>query len=442
MLQYVTKRILWAITTIFVVMVLVFFLSKYAPNDPVLAVTKSNDQAQSDKSDMQLYKKTAVQLGLDKPVFYFDIASKNQPDTLYKILSKRERQTVKKLLAVPLDWRLLQNFRKVITENLKATNTLTKNDYLLLLDMDDTVQISTHISNMMSTYDDENLKKIKSLQLILFLKKLKSTDLFPSFRWYGYDNEFHFWISNFLKGKFGNSYLDGRSVSAKIWEAFRLTFWMNLFVLLISYGLAIPFSIYLASIHTSRFNKFIQSLMFVIHSIPLFLIATFTVIFFTNNYYHLKFFPNIGLSNTEVFSIENIPNFILPILCIAIPYIVHITIPLYISMVNEIEKNYAVFAISKGISKKDLISNHVFKNAIFPLIQMISGVLPFLFVGSFIVELIFNLPGMGQLIYTSLLYQDWPIVFAAIAIIGILIVLGNIIADILLTFADPRIKLD
>ncbi len=425
-------------------MLFVFGLSKLTPNDPVLAAMKSDEINNSIPDNELMYKYKATALGLDKPVFYFDITPANIPDTLYKVLTKRERNTIIKLLKVPLDWQQLQYFRHQISANKNALSDHTnlKNDYLLLLNMDDTAQIALHLNQMIQNYNETTLFKLKTIQSSLFSTKISFSKKLPRLHWFGFDNQFHRWISNLFYFNFGVSYLDGRDVRLKIWEAIRLTLFMNILVLILAYGLAIPLSLRLSTFQNANIKKNIYAILFFIHSIPLFLIASFAVLIFTNEYYHLKIFPNIGLSNSQIFSVENIPHFILPVICISIPYIVHITILLHTSLEHELLQPYATLALSKGISKRKVVNNHVFKNAIFPLINMLSGVLPFLFVGSFMVELIFNLPGMGQLLYTSILYQDWPVVFAIIFVIAILIVIGNIIADILYTFADPRIKLD
>ncbi|MEL6803536.1 MAG: ABC transporter permease, partial [Bacteroidota bacterium] len=94
----------------------------------------------------------------------------------------------------------------------------------------------------------------------------------------------------------------------------------------------------------------------------------------------------------------------------------------------------------KGLGEDQILRKHVLRNALFPIITMLAGLFPTLLAGSVLIEMIFNLPGMGQLLVTSTLEQDWPVVTAILIISGLATILGLLMADILYRWADPRLR--
>ena len=112
------------------------------------------------------------------------------------------------------------------------------------------------------------------------------------------------------------------------------------------------------------------------------------------------------------------------------------------SMLDVAARDYIRTAFAKGLPRKAVVWRHTFRNALFPLITMIALVFPATLGGSVVVEVIFNIPGMGRLLFDSLLGRDWPVVFMILMIVTILTIVGNLVADILYTIADPRIEVD
>jgi peptide/nickel transport system permease protein len=88
-----------------------------------------------------------------------------------------------------------------------------------------------------------------------------------------------------------------------------------------------------------------------------------------------------------------------------------------------------------------VLRKHVLRNAAFPLVTMLGGLLPALLAGSVLIEKIFNLPGMGLLLYNSTLARDWPVVMALVLVNGLLTIVGLLLADIGYLLLDPRVRL-
>ena len=124
------------------------------------------------------------------------------------------------------------------------------------------------------------------------------TKLFtPVFRWNGFDNQYHNWFSNFIRGDFGVSYFNGQSVTDKIKTAAEWTFIMNIVSLLFTFLLAIPIGVIAAQKQGRAFDRFSSISLFFLFSVPSFWMATMLVMFFTTPQYGMQFFASIGLGS-------------------------------------------------------------------------------------------------------------------------------------------------
>jgi ABC-type dipeptide/oligopeptide/nickel transport system permease component len=111
------------------------------------------------------------------------------------------------------------------------------------------------------------------------------------------------------------------------------------------------------------------------------------------------------------------------------------------SFLKVLKEPYILYAGTKGISGFRLHFRHVLPNALLPQIVFFAGVIPALVTGSVVVEVIFNIPGMGRLFLDSMLSQDWTTVYTFVLLIALLTALGLIVSDVLLVLSDPRIRI-
>ena len=110
------------------------------------------------------------------------------------------------------------------------------------------------------------------------------------------------------------------------------------------------------------------------------------------------------------------------------------------SRLGVLRQDYFRTARAKGLNERKVIWKHAFRNALFPIITMFSSVFPRALSGSIAIELIYAIPGMGQLVLSSITARDWPIVFTVVMLVAILTMIGNLIADILYAIVDPRLS--
>ncbi len=271
----------------------------------------------------------------------------------------------------------------------------------------------------------------------------------PAFRWYGFNNQYHRWITNFFKGDFGYSYSDSRPVSSKIWDALRWTVIINFFSILIAYIISIPIGVTTAVRKDSVYDRVSTTLLFILYSLPSFWIGTLLIVFFTTPEYGawLDWFPTGGVTS------EGIPDdaslwtrfwdvahhLVLPIFCVTYGSLAYISRQMRGGLLTVVRQDYIRTAKAKGLDEKKIIWKHAFRNSLFPIITLFAYIFPAAIAGSVAIEVIFTVPGMGSLALESIVARDWPVVFTILMFAAILTMIGNLVADIMYAQVDPRV---
>lgn len=470
--QYL-KKILFVFPVMFLLAILVFFLSNIAPGDKVEAFLDLNGIPVSEDNQIQAqdYSDVAKTLNLDLPLFYFSIHPKAYPDTLYKLGIDSQGNLKKDILK---EFPSINDIN-IVFDNLDILlkNTTQLNDSLIdqiilsqfrnkIFSLKNSTSLNIFNSNL-SFFKDYYLKHssiqtndiaINTNRFLQSYSKLKSTkyslsEILPSFSFYGTNNRFHKWFSKVLKLKFGVSIVDGQNVSTKISNSLKWTLLYIIIAYLLTFALAIPLGIYSATNSKKWFVKVIDYIFIAFHSMPMFWFATLSVVLFTSSEISSFFniFPSIGVGNiesdmsiAEQFRIAA-PHLILPSLVIAIHSGAYLSTLIKRNMHLEMGKKYFIALISRGIPKKQVILKHIFPNSILPLITLIVVSLPASIAGSVITEVIFNIPGMGRLLYDSILNYDWNVVFAIVIIIGFFTYIAYMIGDLMYSYFNPKIKI-
>jgi len=455
MWQYILKRLILFIPTIFLVSVATFFLSKMAPGDPVA------EHFRDGYTDID-YELEANRRGLNKPSFYFSIQSAAYPDTLYKILNPDKKKTVEHLIGQYGNAETVQSYYKSLID-LKSiamqidtpaalSNFLIKETKSLFF-----VRNKTEILKKQKLINDRlkanpnpslmtALKNVEIAKAQMINSKNWSSHYFPNFTWYGFDNQYHHWISNFLVGDFGTTDKTGRAVSSRIKSAVSYTLGINFFAIILAFGIAIPLGVRAATQEGGRFDKITTLLLYGFYSLPSFWVATLLIVFFCTPTYGMDIFPPIGIGAVEghqsmfAFLSDRAYHLFLPILCVTYPSLAFIYRQMRGSMVQELRKNYVRTARSKGLPESQVIWGHAFKNALFPIITMIASVIPALISGAVAIEVVFNIPGMGKLMVDSYREQNWLIVYTIMMMGTFFTVLGILVADLLYAWLDPRVR--
>lgn len=461
------------VPAVFLLAVLVFFMSTLTPGDRVeafldLTGTVSEDTDQLNEQD---YINVAKSINLDLPLFYFSVTPKIYTDIYYKTLIPSKNKLTKSMLLKGGKDTCIRNYFlyldhikkdiKYLNDSLKMTPQIKRlsND-IYSIDRSESFEELQNYSfelkkfnqNIDSNYlisFNQNIDNLIKVINDIYISEPQISSFTPNFAWYGFNNQFHKWFGNTMKFNFGVSIIDGQSVSKKISKSLKWTLIYVLIAYILTFGLAIPLGIYIAYNHKKRIAKFLDLKFMAFYSIPLFWMATLAVIFFTSSEIIPIFniFPSIGIGHiSSDMSLSKqittaVPHLILPAIIIAIHSGAYLSTLIKRNMLKEMKKKYFIALMSRGLSRKKVILKHIFPNSILPLITLIVVGLPASLAGSVIIEVIFNIPGMGRLLYDSILKFDWNVVYAIVLVIGVATYISYIIGDILYTYFNPKIKL-
>lgn len=463
MLRYIFKRVLLFIPTLIAISLLTFFISTNAPGDPVELILNGPDNNENKQERKSAARKEHTelrhQLGLDLPLFYFSLTDATVPDTLYKIYKDDHRTTLKRLSNKYGNW-------KNVSEYYTSIQQVEENLFLIENTLENSEQIAETrnlINRLYQEYDEEKINDIilalsvstlhpvkknysqinSSFKKLVFEKNVLKKYV-PSLCWHGFRNQYHQWLIKFLSGDFGTSYRDKRPVNHVLLGALEKTVGISLISILLAYLLAIPIGIYSAAKKGTRKEKTITTALFALYSLPNFWIATMLVVFLCGGDY-LSWFPAPGVppipedaSFWHKFS-ESTYRLILPLFCWTYGSLAFIYRQMRGGILSSLSQDYIQTAKAKGLNEKQVIFKHALKNSLLPVITLFANVFPIAISGSFVIETIFNISGMGKLGLDALYARDYPVIFAVMMVTGIMIMLGNLIADILYTISDPRI---
>ncbi|MEM6967005.1 MAG: ABC transporter permease [Bacteroidota bacterium] len=466
MFQYIVKRILYFVPTLFAISLLAFGLSKCTPGDPCLPPTDPGDSKLGLKNYTEEYHRRCELFGMNGPAFYFSITSLAYPDTLHKILLKDERENWRKLIAQYGNWKNISEYKNSIQtltyQLFEVPDTVGKSDvkkirrelsFLPLLFKDQAIlarlQRIADLSNSNPALNYFIKKEVVALER--YYQSIKSSPAkgllyVPAFHWHGLDNQYHRWMIKTLSGDFGFSIINLRPVTSEIKDAIFYTFLMMFLAILLSYLVAIPLGVFSAKNRGLRFDKITTLILFMLYSLPSFWIATMMVVFFTTSEYDMDLFPNIGLGKLRSIAPfwdrfwEIARHLILPVLCLSYARLAFISRQMRGGMLNVLHMDYVRTARAKGLGESGVVWKHGFRNSLFPIITLFANVLPATLAGSVVIEVIFNIPGMGKLTLDAILSNDYPIVFSVLLISSVMTMLGILIADILYAYTDPRVS--
>ncbi|MCK9473846.1 ABC transporter permease [Sulfurimonas sp.] len=247
------------------------------------------------------------------------------------------------------------------------------------------------------------------------------------------------WVINIFSLNFGISFVSGQDVSTEILKRLPVTLIMNITALIAVFVISLYLGIKAALGYEKKSDYLIRQISLISFSMPSFYLALLFIILFSLT---LGIFPISGLHSVE--PKEGFAYYLDMAWHLALPVGVMIFVGLgsmiiYIrSLTLEILKSdYYYFALSRGLSKKELFRYYILPNLLPPIVTLLGLSLPGLIGGSVILESIFGIEGMGQLFYMSALSRDYPIIMGTLMITAFLTLLGNMIADLILLKLNP-----
>lgn len=240
------------------------------------------------------------------------------------------------------------------------------------------------------------------------------------------------YLKNYIKGDFGVSFKKiGLTTNQIISDGFpyslKIGSWSSLFIIIVGISFGI--------ISALKQNKIPDRLMMIISTlgatIPSFVFATLFLYVFNRK---LGLVPSFGVGTWK--------HYIGPVLCIGMFSLAYVTRLTRTSVLDVLQQDYIRTARAKGLSEGVVIIKHALRNALIPVVTYLGPMIASLITGSFVVEKVFGIAGIGSLFTTSITNRDYTLIMGITVFFGIFIVIATLLVDIVYVFIDPRIKYD
>jgi microcin C transport system permease protein len=269
-------------------------------------------------------------------------------------------------------------------------------------------------------------------------------------QYYGFDKPVHIryalWLWKVLHFDLGNSYIYQDPVWDVIKSRFPISITLGLTGFLLSYLVCIPLGVLKAVKHGSKLDFVSSVVVFMGYAVPGWALGTALLVLFgggsfwsvfplggfhSDNWDYLPFWDKVA---------DQLRHMALPVLCYMVGEFATLTILTKNALMENMSQDYIRTAFAKGLHKRRVIFVHALRNSMIPLATGLGHVFSLILAGSFLIEKVFNIDGMGYLGYQAIIQRDYPIALGILVIGSVLMLIGNIISDMIYAFVDPRIR--
>ena len=238
------------------------------------------------------------------------------------------------------------------------------------------------------------------------------------------------WVKDALHGNFGKSIKSKLPVTDMMKARLPVTLKLTLTALLVELVIAVPIGLLAAYKKDSIFDRIVMDVSLFFTAVPSYWIAVILMLVFA---VRLRVLPLSGFSTPK--------HYVLPVISLVISGIASTIRMTKTEVLDVLREKYVLTAYAKGLKKKSVLVKHVLRNALILVTIMFFMSVPWVISGAVILENIFTIPGMGQMLTNGILTQDFPIVQACVLILAILTVVCNLVCDIITAVLDPRIRI-
>ncbi|HHY11217.1 MAG TPA: ABC transporter permease [Firmicutes bacterium] len=251
------------------------------------------------------------------------------------------------------------------------------------------------------------------------------------------------WLGKTIKGDLGFSFISRRPVMDEIRSRIGNTLLLASVSMVISLVVGVLIGVWSAVNQYKMSDYVLTVLAFIGVSMPSFWFAMMLILFLTGK---LKLLPSVGMNSINVppgfFNrfMDTLAHMVMPVLVMSLSSIARWARYQRSSMLEVIRQDFIRTARAKGLPQKKVIFKHALRNAAIPIITLLGMSLPSLIGGSFIIETVFGWPGMGRLGVNAIFNRDYPVVMGVTLFSSILVMVGNLAADVLYAVVDPRIR--
>ncbi len=266
---------------------------------------------------------------------------------------------------------------------------------------------------------------------------------------YGFDQPIHIrywiWLKNISRLDFGESFVYEEPVIDVISKRIPVSLQFGVVTLLLTYIICIPLGVAKAIGNNSLFDRGSSVVLFGMYSTPPVMLAILLIVFLAGGSF-LNLFPlgelySDGYEEMTVLGkiLDRIHHFVLPLTCYMIGSFATLTQLMKSSMLDVIGQDYVRTARAKGLSPGRVYFKHALRNAMIPVATGLGGFLGVFFAGSYVIETIFQLDGMGLLSFHSVMSRDYNVIMGLLFIESVIMLLGRLISDLTYVLIDPRI---
>jgi microcin C transport system permease protein len=270
---------------------------------------------------------------------------------------------------------------------------------------------------------------------------------------FGFDKPAHerffLMMQSYLAFDFGKSYFRDTSVLQLIKEKLPVSISLGIWMTLLTYLISVPLGIRKAVRDGEPFDSWTSGVLVIGYAVPGFLVAVLLLVLFAGGSF-MQIFPSRGLTSenwNELTLLGKVADYFwhltLPLIAIALGAFTTMAFLTKNSFLDEIRKQYVLTARAKGLSERQVLYGHVFRNAMLLIIAGFPGTfIGAFFRGALLIETIFSLDGLGLLGFESIINRDYPVVFATLYIFSLLGLVINLLSDFIYTLVDPRIDFE
>ena len=260
------------------------------------------------------------------------------------------------------------------------------------------------------------------------------------------------WLGAFLTGDFGYSFAQSRPVADVLFDALPNTLMLTAVSLVLVFLIGIAVGAYQAVRQYSIGDSVLSVATLFFYSMPSFWLALMMMLVFSLKAHEWGWFlafPPTGVTSVDYEFLsagakigDRLMHLVLPVGTLTLALAAGVARYTRSQMLEVIRQDYIRTARAKGLPERTVIVKHALRNSLLPVITLLGLYLPFLFSGAVFVEYIFAWPGMGRVIVDAIFQRDYPVVMATSFLFALMVVAGNLLADVLYAVADPRIRFE
>ena len=265
---------------------------------------------------------------------------------------------------------------------------------------------------------------------------------------YGLDKPWYIayprWLGDLVTGNLGTSFRYQEPVLDLILQRMPISIYFGIVSAIISYLVCIPLGIFKALRHRSLADNVTSAAVFAGYAVPGYALGALLVVYFcmrwewfpkegwpTDDWVDLGFFAKVG---------DLVHHTFLPLVCYMLGSFAFMTMLMKNQLMDNLAADYVRTAVAKGVSFRGAVIGHALRNSLIPIATTLGHLVSIFFAGSFLIENIFDIDGIGLLGYTSILDRDYPVFLGILVLSAFLMLLGNILSDVCVAMVDPRVK--